>query len=313
MALGLPLAQHAATVTLNLALAIAAGAGLSRLWLTGSPSPWAAVQASRLRRISLAALTIAMLSSICVLWLESAAMAEVPVAQAGAHAWLMLTETHLGTAWTVGIGALIFSLGAVALDTQAQRTRRLLALNLLGLAVFLYTRSMVSHASADGDFGVPMIADWLHLVLVCIWVGEVFVAGFLTLASPPGERTDDRDDCARYIKSLSASATLALAGILATGLYGAWLNVGSPGALVGNAYGTTLLFKLALVAAAVMLGGINRFFVMPSLIAALHGKDSASISAVQRFTLILRIEAGVLLGVLVLAAILSSTSPPTAG
>jgi putative copper resistance protein D len=258
-------------------------------------------------------LSIAMLANICGLWLEAAAMAEVPVAQAADATWSMLTATHFGTAWTIGISALIFSAGALALGRHPERTWRLPALNLLGLAVFLFTRSMVSHASADGDFGIPVIVDWLHLMLICIWVGEVFVAGFLTLASPPGTRTDDRDDCVRYIKSLSASATLALVGIFATGLYSAWHNVGSPGALVGNAYGTTLLFKLALVALAVTLGGMNRFVVMQSLIAALHGKDPATTSAMRPFTLILRIEAGVLLGVLILASILSSTSPPTAG
>jgi putative copper resistance protein D len=314
MALDLPLAQHVATVTLNLALAIAVGAGLSRLSLADSGSPWARLQASRLSRASLTALTTATLASICVLWLEAAAMAEVPVSQAGDATWSMLTATHLGIAWTIGIGALIFSAGAVAPGTHGRRPRRLIALNLLGLVVFLFTRSMVSHASANGDFSVLMIADWIHLVLICVWTGEIFVSGFLILASHPGGRTDDRDDCARYIESLSTSATLALAGILATGLYGAWHNVGTPSALIGNAYGTTLLLKLALVALAVMLGGINRFFVMPSLIAALHEKDSASTSAaLQRFTLILRVEAGVLLGALILAAILSSTSPPTAG
>lgn len=313
MAPGLPLAQHAATVTLNLALAIAVGAALSRQWLGGRASPWAGRRASRLRRASLAALAIAMLVDISVLWLEAAAMAEVPVALAGEASWSMLTATHFGTAWMIGFGALVFSAGAAALAPSAQRTGRLTALNLLGLAVFLFTRSMVSHASANGDFGVPTIADWLHLMLVCTWVGEVFVSGFLMLASPPGERSDDRDDCVRYIGLLSASATLALAGILVTGLYSAWRNVGSPAALIDSDYGTALLVKLALVALAVILGGMNRFVVMPSLIAALRGEHPAATPGLRRFTVILQLEAGVLLGVLVLAAILSSTSPPTAG
>jgi putative copper resistance protein D len=266
-----------------------------------------------MRRTSLAVLAIAMFANACVLWLEAAAMAEVPVMQAGAAAWSMLTATHLGVAWTIGTGALIFSMGAMALSTQVQRKRRLVLINLLGLAAFLYTRSMVSHASANGDFSVPMVADCLHLILICLWVGEVLVAGFWILASPTGERMDDRTDCARYIESLSTSATFALAGIFATGLFSAWWNVGSPSALVDNSYGTTLLVKIALVLLAVMLGGVNRFIVMPSLIDALRTSGSKAASAVQRFTLILRFEAGVLLGVLILAALLSSTSPPTAG
>ncbi|MDQ2988285.1 MAG: copper resistance protein CopD, partial [Pseudomonadota bacterium] len=66
------------------------------------------------------------------------------------------------------------------------------------------------------------------------------------------------------------------------------------------------LFKLALVAIAVLLGGYNRFFVMPSLTAAL------SASALVRFTRIFRLEAAVLLAVLIAATILSIIPPPTA-
>ena len=307
----LALAQYAATVTLNLAVAIAVGAGMSALWLASRGSAWAASQRSRLRRASVAALAVVMAASVAVLWLEAAAMAEVPVIEAGAAVWSMLTATHLGVAWTAGASALVLSALAIATRPQGKRSHRLILLNLLGLAAFLYTRSMVSHASANGDFGVSMIADWVHLALISLWVGEVCIAGWLTLAAPPGERSDDRSDCMGYIEALSTSATYALVGIVATGLLSAWHNVGSPSALTGNPYGTTLLVKLALVALAVLLGGLNRFLVMPSLTTALPGNAPAP--ALHRFTLILRVEAAVLLGVLILAAILSSTSPPTAG
>ena len=109
--------------------------------------------------------------------------------------------------------------------------------------------------------------------------------------------------------ALSTSATYALGGIVATGLANAWYNVGIPADLTGNPYGAALLLKLALVAIAVLLGGVNRFFVMPALTAA----GPVPLAALRRFTLILRVEAVVLSGVLIFAAILSSTPPPTAG
>jgi putative copper resistance protein D len=313
MALDLAQAQQAATVMLNFALAVAVGAGATAFWTTRRGSTWAAVQGRRARWTSLAAIALAMLASVCGLWLEAAAMAEVPVAQAGAAAWSMLTATHLGEAWTIGLCALVLGMAAMALNAPGWRARRLVPINLLALAAFLYTRSMVSHASSDGDLSVLMVADWSHLMLICLWTGEVLVAGFLTLAAPAAERVEERNDCAHYIESLSTSATFALAGVVATGSFSAWHNLGSANALIGNPYGTTLLVKLALVALAVMLGGVNRFFVMPSLIAALRGQTATANFAFQRFTLILRVEAGLLLGVLILAAILSSTSPPIAG
>ena len=309
MGLDLGWAQYAATVVLNLALAVAVGAGASALSIARGRSPWAARQARGARRAGIGALCVAMGASLGVLWLEAAAMAEVPVAQAGAAAWSMLTATHLGVAWNIGIGALAVSLAALLLAAHAKKATLPMALSLSSLAAFLYTRSMVSHASADGDVSWPMLADWLHLMLICLWVGEVLVSGLLILAAPPAARAGDRLDCAAYVESLSASATFALAGIVATGLLEAWHNLGGPGALAGNPYGTLLLGKLALVGAAAMLGAFNRFMVMPRLLAALSSGDAAARVAACQFTTVLRLESGALLAVLILAALLSSTAP----
>jgi putative copper resistance protein D len=312
MAADLAIAQHAATVALNLALAVAVGAGATWLSVARLASRWSGLQRVGARRTATGALVIVMLSSAFVLWLQAAGMAEVPVMRGGEAAWTMLTATHLGAAWKIGIAALVFSMVAMALGARMERTRLCGSMNLLGLAVFLYTRSMVSHAAAGGDFSLPMSAQWLHLMAVCLWVGEVFVAGFFVLAALPGERQDDRNDCARYIESLSTSATVSLGCIIASGLFSAWHNLGSAAALVGNPYGTTLLAKLALVSAAATLGGVNRLMVMPKLMAALRSDSPAGAFVTRQFIAILRLEAGVLLAVLILAAILSSTSPPMA-
>ncbi|MDB5918087.1 MAG: hypothetical protein JWR40_2321 [Massilia sp.] len=311
MAVDLQLAMRAATVTLNLAVAIAVGAATASLWLSGNASPWAVRQCRRVRLASLAGLTAAMLASAVLLLFEAASMAEVPLAQSGEAMWTMLTATHLGTAWTIGICALAASLAAAA-GRGGGRHGWPGRLELPGLAVFLYTRSMVSHAASDGDVSPAMLADWLHLALASLWVGAVVVAGTVILANPVGARADDGNAAARCVDALSASATFALAGILVTGVFSAWHNLGSVGALTGNPYGTTLIVKAGLVGAAVLMGGYNRFVVMPPLLDGLRGKGPAAASQLRRFTLILRLETVVLLGVLVMAALLSSTSPPDA-
>ena len=320
-----PLLQHGATVLLNLAVAMAVGASATILWATQASSVWARERARAVRRLGLVALVVALMASAALLWLKAAAMAEVPLAQAAPAAWSMLNSTHLGLAWKIGSGALVLAIAAIAAlmtnsatapSTAVRRERALVLVGLAALACFLYTRSMVSHASADGDFSLLMLADWLHLILVCLWVGDVIVAGLLVLACPPGAPRDDRNDrndCARYVESLSRSATLALVGIFATGLFNAWRNLGGIGALVSDAYGITLLIKLALVLGAVLLGGANRFVVMPGLIAALRSGDAGAGKAMYKFTQILRVEAVVLVAVLLTAAMLSATSPPTAG
>jgi putative copper resistance protein D len=312
MALDMSLAQRAVTVVLNLAVAVAVGAVATRLYTARLTSPWARLQDGRAHGIGVATLAVAILASICGLWLAAAGMAEVPLTQAGRDVWTMLTATHLGTAWQVGMAALLVSIAAMALASRGRREMCWTFACATGIAAFLYTRSMVSHASDGGDFSLIMIVDWVHFLLISLWVGEVIISGLVVLPSLPGETLANRTDCSRYVESLSTSATVALVGIFATGLFNAWTNLGSPRALIGNAYGTTLLIKLTFVLSAAALGGLNRFFIMPGLIAALR-TGGAAIKSARQFTMILRIEAILLVVAMVMAAVLSSTSPPSVG
>lgn len=308
MALDLQAAQHATTTVLNLAVAIVAGASMSALWLSKAASGWAGQRRSPHRNWLLAAALVALLASAALLCLEASAMGEVPLAQAGPSVRLMLSSTHYGMAWCVGTGAL----GAiVVLGLLARRRPRLLAFgSLAGLAVFWYSRSMMSHAAGEGDISLPLAADWAHLALISLWVGEVVVAGFITLAGGPMLDADRRDRAA-YVAALSSSATFALAGIFVTGLYGAWRNLGDIGALLHSQYGNALLAKLVFVGLATMLGGFNRFVVMPPWLEHERAGRPAREALPRRFRLVLLLEAAILLVALVLAAILASLSPPT--
>ncbi|MCU6435270.1 CopD family protein [Undibacterium sp. Jales W-56] len=297
-----------ATVLLNLAMAVAVGATMASLWLATGSSNWSSRRLRYLRPVRLGAIALALVALGLLLLLVSASMAEVPVTEAGEATRAMLTGSHFGLAWAIGMAALI---AAALLAALPARAFPLTASAVAALAVVFYTRSMVSHASANGDFNLTMAADWIHLCLISVWVGEVAIAGMLTLRPTAALQQDDRGEIAAYIENLSTSATVALAGIVATGAYSAWHNLGSLDGLSGNRYGTVLSVKVAMVVVAVMLGGFNRFVAMPPLLAGLRG-NSATMDPWRTFTLVLRVEAVLLLGVLVAAALLSATSPPTA-
>lgn len=299
----LPLLQHAVTVALNLSVALTVGAATSMAWLSRDPSDWAARQVGRVRLAGLWSMGVAIVACVLVFCLEAANMAEVPLLEAGPAIIDMASSTHFGTACCAGFAALLVALGLMWLG-QARWV-------LLALAAFFYTRSMVSHAAGDGDLSLPMAADWLHLIVISLWVGEVIVAGLITLPKP-AQLARDRAAMGKYVEALSTSATIALVGIAATGLYGAYRNIGTIENLTGTAYGMALLTKLAAVFVAASLGGANRFLVMPGLLRALHSRGPAQDASARRFTLILQVEAVVLVTVLVLAAVLSATSPPTA-
>jgi putative copper resistance protein D len=314
MMLDLATTQQAATVALNLSVAVIIGASMSTAWLLAASSQWAARHLRRLCIVTRCAVAAAIVAAFAVLWLEAAAMAEVPVASAASAVWSVLTATHYGLAWSIGIVAMAVVAATTAIRWRPGRRRHAaVALRLVAIGVFLYSRSIVSHAGAGGDVSWAVAADWLHLVLISLWVGEVLVAGFLTLRDTAGSIRQDRLDRARYVEALSASATIALTGIVVTGLFGAWRGLGSLDNATGNPYAGVLLIKVSLVAAAAALGGANRLLVMQPLIAQLRKTAASGFASERRFALILQLEAVILFAALILAAILSSTSPPTAG
>jgi putative copper resistance protein D len=297
MGSGLETAHHLVTALLNLAVAVLTGATLSRSWLSRVPCPWTDVRRRRARNVAVAAAVVALAADVAWLWLESAAMAEVLVSDAGSATWTMATSTHLGLAWCVGFAGL--AVAACAFGRDGWPT-------MAALAVFWYTRSMASHAAGDGDFSVRLLADCIHLGLTSLWVGAVIVSGGIILRTAGETSSADRRARASYVTSLSDAATIALAGIVVTGLYATWRNLRGIGDLVGNAYGNTLAVKLLLVAVAALLGGFNRLVVMPPWLA--DGATRPALSS--RFKRVLWIEAAVLTGAVVAAAWLASTAPP---
>lgn len=303
----LVLARHGATVVLNLSLAGLVGAAAAGLWLRRTVSPWALALSVRLHGAMKGAALVAVLAYVAVLWLEAAAMAEVPPAAAFPAVQSVITATHYGMAWMIGAGALLVLASTLAL--RGSRGPAPSLVRLLALATLLYSRSMVSHAAAGGDLAWAVAADWVHLLLASVWVGEVLVAGLLALRTEPAD-PQSRRECAAYIEALSRSATIALAGIVLSGAFSAWRGLGTIGNAFGNPYATTLLVKLALVLCAAALGGLNRFVVMPALLDRLRLATATQRGAARRFALILRLEAVFLTGALVAAAFLGSTSPP---
>jgi len=305
-------AQRALTVILNLSLALLVGASAAMLWLRARPSHWARSMLARLRAALLGATAAAMAAHVAILWVEAASMAEVPLSEALPAVQSVISATHFGIAWMIGAAALVLAGAVTAAPARLQTGTGASAVRVLAIGVLLYSRSMVSHAGAAGDFTWAVVVDWVHLVLVSIWVGEVIVAGLVTLRRPPGSAPGNRSDCAAYVKALSHSATIALAGIVATGAISAWRVLEHPENLFGNPYGSVLIVKVALVLCAAALGGFNRFVVMPSLLRSLQQPGEGGPGAGSRFARVLQVEALVLIAVLVAAAFLTSTSPPMA-
>ena len=295
------------TVAIQCGLAMMAGGLASMLWLRRAASSWAQGVVRMSRHSFIGGVLSAFIASAAALWFQAAAMGDGSVLSAGSMVPMMVGDTHYGHAWSIGI----ISLVVAGIAMIALRRFRVLVAG-LGMAVFILTRSLVSHAGVDGDFNIRVAVDWLHLLLVCLWAGMVLLGAFVALQRPPRNQSDAADS-ATWVSSLSTAATIALVCILLTGLQKVWWATPSIGQLLTSTYGVVLLVKVLLVGVAIVLGGINRFFVLPPLLIGLRNLARPGPALHRRFVRVLRIEAVVLLLVLVAAAVLSGTPAPGEG
>lgn len=267
------LLQLAAALLLNAGFAWLTGSLLARRWLAGAAP-------AHLHRIDIGAALACVAGVFLAQWAAAALMGDVVLGEALAMLPAMLTQTAYGRAGLAGIAAAILLLAT---------PQRAWPLRLVLLAAFALARASVSHAGEQGLATVAMGVEWLHLMLVGVWLGSVAVAAWAVRPLP-----------VPYLASLSKTATLALAGIVVSGLFNVWQRIGALDQMVGNPYGVALSVKLLLVAFALALGAYNRFVGFP---AAAHGQG-------RRALMVLRIESVVLLAALAAAAVLVSQAPP---
>jgi len=113
-----------------------------------------------------------------------------------------------------------------------------------------------SHAAADGP--LSMLVIWLHLTAAAFWVGGLLAFPMLLLGPLRALGLEERADLRRRtVRRFSKVATVAVAAILLTGLYGTLQYVSGPLALVGTTYGRALVMKLGMTVLLLFTGGIN--------------------------------------------------------
>lgn len=293
----------------NLSFAVVVGVLLSDRWLARRTSSWQVSVSRRLATTLRIASVGALLSSTFAFWIHCALMGESALLEAWPAVRSMLVETGFGHAWLVG-GGLMLCVVVLSLIRKDKSVRfpLLIGLALAGVAL---SRSNAGHPVDAGLFSLPVWADWIHLLAVSAWVGLVLVTTYVVAPRFFDAPDTEQANSAAYVQSLSDTATLALLILFVTGAYNGWRGVDSPSGLWESAYGQVLSLKLGLVLVAVALGGHNRFFEMPKLLAALKNASSTSPApTLKRFAAVLHVESVVLAGVLVAAAALVSSPLP---
>ncbi|WP_263333054.1 copper resistance D family protein [Acidicapsa dinghuensis] len=171
----------------------------------------------------------------------------------------------------------------------------------IGLVVcFLAFRSFNGHAASDGDFTLREAMQFLHLCSIATWSGGVIIAGLIT--APCLASANHFDDLALFGRRLSQTITVALAIVIATGIYNSWEGQG--GSLVPlphTPWGRMLLLKLSFVLLALGHGARVRFLLK----APLPWTDRQA-TIMRRW---LRTEAMLMIAVIVCSAWLANLPP----
>lgn len=293
----------------NAGFAVVVGALLGRRWLARGASAWQHGVGRRLVATLRIASVVSLLASVTAFWAHCALMSEVSLLDAGPAVCSMLAGTGFGHAWLAGTAfmlvVVLLSFAGRANDTRFPFA---MAAALAGVAL---ARSNGGHPVDAGLFSVPVWIDWLHLLAISVWIGLVLVTAFGVMPRLARMPESERMTGAAFVQSLSDASTCALIVLFATGAYNGWRGVETPVNLFASTYGQILLLKLALVLLAAMLGAHNRFFGMPTLLRALRDPAAAMPAhALKRFCTVLRVEAVVLGGVLMAAAVLVSSALP---
>ncbi|HYY89117.1 MAG TPA: CopD family protein, partial [Chloroflexota bacterium] len=267
--------------------------------------PPAAQRAQRLAVLSSVLLLIGTLYGAVA---QAATASDVPVwAAFGSPLVELLSRGRYASLWWPRLAVVVLGLTLVSWRGVRGRTGELA---LAACAVALLTSSLNSHGAAllSGAY-LGIAADWLHFLAVSTWIGGlaslIYVLPTTVQASAgSGERV-----LAQAVTRFSNLALIAVGAIVVTGVFQAWLEVGSWEGLVQTAYGLSVTTKVGLLLLMLLLGAFNLLVVRPRL-AALAGKGSgAAVALGQRFAQAVRAELALGVLVLVVTGVLTGVTP----
>ncbi len=172
-----------------------------------------------------------------------------------------------------------------------------------GLAYVLLI-AWVSHGNAVPGSFWAVGADFLHLVAGSVWIGALGMLGiflyWLRREMPEEDRAALQSG---HLSRFSAIAATSVVALLATGLINGLTQVPDLGAMVDTAYGRALTVKLVVMAALLLAGAVNAFYLRPRIVVeSLEGGDTGNLR--RRLFAAVRVEFALALAVLLAAAVL---------
>ena len=299
---GLWIGQVAMAALMNVAFAFAVGSALLSAWLAKdaqskiNPARPAWLRA---QRSMLTATVVLVLADLGWLLYQAASMSGVALPAAIGVVPTVLTQTHVGYGWSVAFAGALVLLGTAMASHTGMLRNALLWLAVIAIAA---GKASLGHAADAGPASAAIGMQTLHVLVTSVWGGLAIAAGLAVL--PALGTSTARGMLIRTATQVSSVSVVAVGLVLLTGVFNAVRGSGgSFEAIQMSTWGHVLTLKLALVALALVLGGLNRFSALPRL------RRTASTMDAHTFVNVLYLEALAMIGVFVAAAVLSHSVP----
>jgi putative copper resistance protein D len=253
-----------------------------------------------LRRVTLLAVAVGLLSWVAWLALLAIGMSGLPPADAMRLPVLatVVTGTTFGRVWTLRL--VLFLL--VLANAWWMRTGMLLAA-WRALVVVGLVGSLAGTGHALGTEPAHVACDVVHALAAALWVGMLPPLWFVVQRAPASAAAADFAILAS--RRFFAPGGLAVLLLALTGLGNAGWLLGSPSALLDHRYGLLLFAKLGLFGLMLLMAADNRFRLGPRLEAA--GHDGLAALRILRRNVLVEMLLG--LGVVLVVAWLGVTPP----
>lgn len=212
----------------------------------------------------------------------------------------MLARTLWGWGWLLQAGGTLLTVAGFVLARRDRGAGWTLAA--AGVLTLAFTPGLSGHAVSTPELTtLAILADAVHVLGAGGWLGGllfVMVVG-IPVAMRLGE--DRGAAVAALVHAFSPTALFFGGTVFATGIFAAWLHLGSIPALWESGYGRTLLLKLAVLSVVFGTGAYNFLRVQPAL-----GDDVGT----QRLKRSATFELAVGVVVLAVTAVLVATATP---
>lgn len=191
----------------------------------------------------------------CYLWQITVELTDTDWPNFFNSAYLVISQSNLGQMWLLMCFAQLFAVFAIFYRWSTNYYQQISLL----LAMFVYSlaRSASGHAAEAGLLGGAVWIHAIHIMAACVWLGLIIC--YLSSLNY------SKNNLVYNTQQLSELATLCLMALVLTGFADSLRIYQLADNFWQSEYSKILWLKLSVIAVALSLAAINRFYTLPRL------------------------------------------------